>query len=608
MLGNPLYNQSNNHRQNMGMANNFNTFNNYNLNNRSNNISTNLIKAQAKLLDAERDVGRARLKDYITQNEKKEKRTVEQIIAEKKKQYNINNLEPEKYPRDIHYSKLLNDEKKKETEKQGILYIQSNENSDINKIEKIEEKYSLSNNLFIDAGLDIEELEEETSLESFQQEEKKDMKKTPLKEPAASLDITFNTLKRSFQFSSVPKEYHTILTILNWSIQEYFNLSEVYEKFLENGEKLIEKGNIIDYVLKSLIDDNSIRQYGGNKDDKKPKKSEPIFYNKISKIKNYKGIRTFKKKLNDYYDVINKFQKIKKPTGDIEKFNNKMIFFIFYDLLVNKSFWILIPDKNKSFIQFLCNRMYELLDDSNEEVIHLVTKAEADKSATDKGPKDVIKNIISKYYQDTSPEKIDKIIDVIINLNNLKKDEAIAENFQLKIVTGSKYKSDNSWSTKWRSVNEKEKNNIFMLFSDAPPAILSILLFVIGSKGVIQYLLVSSIYILFKNDLLPNLSKENRSRNIFNAFITEINNNDIFKRKNLKKISDDLKKQIAILTNNTEYINTPYKAFLNYIWKEFNAIEDSKKKKKSIFKKAKDLAKKVDKELVRDVHTKRKKK
>ena len=96
--------------------------------------------------------------------------------------------------------------------------------------------------------------------------------------------------------------------------------------------------------------------------------------------------------------------------------------------------------------------------------------------------------------------------------------------------------------------------------------------------------------------------------NDFGEFITEINNNDIFKRKNLKKISDDLKKQIAILTNETEYIKTPYKAFLNYIWKEFNAIEDSKKKKKSVFKRAKDFAKKVDKQLVSDVHTKSKKK
>ena len=249
--------------------------------------------------------------------------------------------------------------------------------------------------------------------------------------------------------------------------------------------------------------------------------------------------------------------------------------------------------------------MFELLDDSNEEVIHLITKAESSESVKNKGPKDVIKTIISKYYKGTSPEKINKIIDVIINLNSLKKDDSIAENFQLKIVTGSKYKSENSWSTKWRSVNEKEKNNIFMLLSDIDRYVLTIILFGIGSKGVIQYLLVSSVYILHKNQKLNNMSTK---LNDFGEFITEINNNDIFKRKNLKKISDDLKKQIAILTNETEYIKTPYKAFLNYIWKEFNAIEDSKKKKKSVFKRAKDFAKKVDKQLVSDVHTKSKKK
>lgn len=609
---NPLYNQQNNNRQNMGMSGNFNAFNNYNQynpNKQSNNISTNLIKAQAKLLDAERDVGRAQLRDYITQTEKQKKRTNEQIIQETKKIYTGNKVvSTEKYPRDIHYSKLLNDEKNKSTDKQGVLYIQTNENSDINKIEKIEEKYSLENNLFIDTGLNIEELEEETSLESFQQEEKKDIKKNPIREPTASLDITFNTLKSSFQFSDVPKEYHTILTVLNWSIQEYFDLTEVYEKFLKNDEEIIEKNKIVDYVLKSLIEDSSIHQYGGTKEKDSPiPKNEPIFYNKISKIKNYKDIRGFKNKLNAFYDVIKSLENNNEKNKFPFIFNDKMIFFIFYDLLVNKSFWILIPDKNKSFILYLCNRMFELLDDSNEEVIHLVTKDEASKSVTDKGPKEVIKNIISKYYEGTSPEKLDKIIDVIINLNGLLKDEPIAENFQLKIVTGSKYKADNSWSTKWRSVNEKDKNGIFILLADEPPSILSVLLFIIGSRGVIQYLLVSTIYILFSQKKLSHLSTT-KSVHDFNVFITEINDNDIFKRKNLKKISDDLKRQIAILTSNIEYINTPYKAFLNYIWKEYNTIEDSKKKKKSVFKKAKDFAKKMNKELVRDVHTKSKKK
>jgi len=596
---------------NNNMSGNSNSFNNYNKNQynpgkQTDNISTNFIKAQAKLIDAERDVRRAQLNDIITQNKKKGKRSLEQIIAERKRQYNINNLEPEKYPRDIHYSKLLNDEKKKPDDNKGVLYIQSNENSDINKIEKIEEKYSLENNLFIDAGLNIEELEEETSLESFQQEEEKDLTKTPLKQPGQSLDITYNTLKRSYKFSSIPEKYHTTMTVLNWSIQEYFDLTEVFEKFLENSDKIIEKEKVTNYILKSLIEDSSIRQYGGTKEIDNPKsKNEPIFYNKISKIKNYKDIRGFKKKLNEFYTVVKSLQ---RKTGNKKfpfEFDDKMIFFIFYDLLVNKSFWILIPDKNKSFILYLCNRMFELLDDSNEEVIHLITKAESSESVKNKGPKDVIKKIINKYYEDTSDEKINKIIDVIINLNSLKKDDSIAENFQLKIVTGSKYKNDNSWSSKWRSINENEKKRIFTLLSDIDHYVLTIILFGIGSKGFIQYLLVSSVYILHKNQKLHEMSTQ---LNDFGEFITEINNNDIFKRKNLKKISDDLKKQIAILTNDTDYIKTPYKSFLNYIWKEFNAIEDSKKKKKSVFKRAKDFAKKVDKQLVSDVHTKSKKK
>tara|TARA_B100001059_G_C17839497_1_gene591020 strand:+ start:4763 stop:6553 length:1791 start_codon:yes stop_codon:yes gene_type:complete len=565
-----------------------------------NNISKDMLTAKAKMINAQRDIEIAQLKGLAEQTIKKQ--SIEQKInLLKRTKYNNSSIE--KYPRDIHYSKLLVDEKKKSPDKQGVLYIQVNENSDINKIEKIEEKYSLKNSLFIDPGLNIEELDEESNFESYQQKEKTVIRKKSLSPPNTSLDISFKTLKNSFQYSNIPKNYHTILTVLNWSIQDYHNLSSVYNKFLKKVDIQQEREHITNYILKSLLDDSTYHQFGGNK--KSDNNDEPTVYNKISKVKRFKNIKKFKQKLNSFYDVVKKIKDISRKIDGII-FDNKIIFFIFYDLIVNKSFWILIPEKNKSFLNFLCSRMFEIIDESNDEIIHLIKAAEANQSIKEKGPLNVVKSIISKYHENISQEKLERIVNVILNLNNLKKDEAIPENFQLKIVTGSIFKKENSWSNKWQKISQKDKNKLFDLLPEENPDTLSTILFAIGSKGLIQYLLVACIYLLHKNKMLAKLTK-NDSDNNFLKFIVEINDNDIFKRKNLKKISDDFKRQIAILTNNTEYISSPYKTFLNYIWKEFHAIEDSKKKKKSVFKKAKEFVKKVDKKIVKSVHKKSKK-
>ena len=450
-----------------------------------------MITARAKMINAQRDVEIAQLKGLAEQNKKKQ--SVEEKIKQlKREKYTSSSFE--KYPRDIHYSKLLVDEKKKSPEKQGILYIQSVETGDINKIEKIEEKYSLKNNLFIDPGLNIEELDEESNFES-NQEESVDISKKPLPAPNIGLDVSFKTLKRSFQYSNIPKKYHTVLTVLNWSIQDYYNLSGVYEKFLKKDDPLEEKSRVVDYILKSLIEDSTYQQIGGNKESKD--NSEPIVYNKVSRVKRFKNFKKFKQKLKEFYDTIKKIQKISTNVGDIESFDSKTIFFIFYDLLVNKSFWILIPEKNKSFLNFLCSRMFEIIDESNDEVIHLIKANEANQTVEEKGPTNLVKSIVKKYHKNISPEKLERIVNVILNLNNLKKDEAVAENLQLKIVTGSKYKQENSWSSKWRQISQKDKNKLFNLFHDEEDLLaLSTILFAIGSKGLIQYLL-SLVFIYF---------------------------------------------------------------------------------------------------------------
>ena len=74
-----------------------------------------------------------------------------------------------KYPRNIYYSKLLIDEKKRPKELQGVLCIQPTERK-IDIYQSIKDRFAIDEDLFIDTQYDIEDLSDEETKKSFKKE------------------------------------------------------------------------------------------------------------------------------------------------------------------------------------------------------------------------------------------------------------------------------------------------------------------------------------------------------------------------------------------------------------------------------------------------------
>ena len=136
------------------------------------------------------------IKKRQIEDEKKRKKQKEKMLLDSllKNYKNITSLGKEKFPKEIHYSKLLIDEKKKNKEKQGDLYIQKGE-AQIDFIENIKDKFSIDENLFISTDYDIETLEEEyTSESNMDKPVEKGKEKKTIKKPKIFLNATFETI------------------------------------------------------------------------------------------------------------------------------------------------------------------------------------------------------------------------------------------------------------------------------------------------------------------------------------------------------------------------------------------------------------------------------
>ena len=126
---------------------------------------------------------------------------------------------------------------------------------------------------------------------------------------------------------------------------------------------------------------------------------------------------------------------------------------------------MLIPTKNHNFLNYLIERILEIIDEKNQVVRHYITNEEAAKSEIEEHFENVIGDIASLFYspQELSGENKKKIIKVIMSSNQLKKDEPLLENAFIKINPGKQYLSEHSLSILWNRVGE-EKSDIFNLF------------------------------------------------------------------------------------------------------------------------------------------------
>jgi len=477
-------------------------------------------------------------KDYKQmQKEEDKKRKKLQEKMELKNTINsyrsIRQLGKEKYPVEIHYSKLLIDEKKKKKEKIGILFTQKSE-SKMNFIENIKEKFSIDENLFISTDYDIETLEEEDSIESNMVKEEKEAKeKKKIKPKKMFKSATFETMIESFKNSNIPEKYHKLLSVLNLSYQDYNNFNKIYNFEIKNESESEMFAKMVEYIEETLAQ-------------------------KIPNIKKIVNLNTFLKKYLDSFKKIVNFS-IEKNIVIVP--DNMALFILFHNLVIEKSFWMLIPEKNREFLLFLIERILEIVDERNSEIKYYITQKDEDDS--NKNFEGAIKNILKEYIGNLD----DGYIKNFIGNNNLDEEEGLIKNYELKIIPDRKYYEEKSFSLKWEKISTSEKIKIFNLFSDLnDKENLIILLISTGSKGVIQYLLISSLLIIHnqKNDKK------------FSKFLT---NKQINGYSLIQSISNDFKEKIFVTTGDFESkTKNPYQRFLEFIWAEYQTIHAKTKK------------------------------
>ena len=204
--------------------------------------------------------------------------------------------------------------------------------------------------------------------------------------------------------------------------------------------------------------------------------------------------------MNLFYECLDKMKEIKIENETFIP-DEKALFILFHHLIIEKSFWMLFSKKNQDFLLYVMERILEIIDKSNIE------KNEIDEKE------------VSNLYK----EFVDK--------DDVKKDDV-------------------------------KKEKIFNFFPYAKENNLIILFILVGSKGIIQFLLVSAIYIIkCEND--GECEK-------FQEFLTQKTKDDL---PRLAVYTNNFKEKVKQITSNfdTNVIDI-YDIFIKYIWGEYKTI------------------------------------
>jgi len=440
----------------------------------------------------------------------------------------------EKYPREIHYSKLLIDEAKKSKKKKGQLYIQKGEKN-INNIQKIKERFSINENLFVSTDYDIEELDEETSSESkmVEKDEEKEERKI-IQRPKTYLNSTYETVYESFKNSEIPEKYHTVLSVLNLSYQDYYDNLSIYHREIKSNDENIEKTKMIDNIKNIMEEEKHIK------------------INKIPLLVPY---------LEHYIEQIKKLLNF-KVNSQLFIVDNFSVFLLFKFLVIEKSFWMLIPKKNRNFLVYICERIFELLDEINSTIEYYITENHA--ISSEKSTINVVKNIIKPYYSKKG-KGLDGVAKVVLSQNNLEENTPLIEGSVIYFNPDKNYLSKNSYANKFEKLNKNNIISIFKLLDIDSSENLSILLLSGGAKGLIQYLFISSLLLIFKNG--------GESENTFKEYLLKLDENSKLPR--IKFINDQLRSKFKMITEDYDTnSNDVYKRFLQYIWDEYKNIRE----------------------------------
>lgn len=505
----------------------------------------------------------------------------------------------------IHYTKIIKDEGEKNSEKVGELYIQYNENNP-DDIELIKTKYNIDETLFIDTGqYKWPDLDSEKNLDSKQEfkKEKEDTKKSKdKKKPVIFKSMTFDTILESLKKYKkiIPEKYHYVVAISNISITEFLKLQELYKPYSSMSDQ-----NKILHNLGGIIADD-LKKSGVNPDN------IPDIQSKVALLG--KAILNLKKQtISDSILIPDIFS----------------AFIIIYYLILNKSFWMLFSEKNHGFLTFIIERCFEFIDqDLNDPIPHSYDKIKDTKNFRDKksdkvveatkNKKDIIKftnkelmsEILVKYFNyPKTPEKpTEQHIITNLQINNLdpsgenivKIDEKSIINDDddkeiiYKLKPNRQFINDNSLANKFNKVPQDKINHIFSFFAgdDIDNNNLAILLLSTASKGLIQYLFISGLYVIFNNkesattnqkiEMRKNFGKKSsfKDRHIISTskFQNYLKSEKVFEgRPYVQELSSILKinihKQVNDYYSGTGSI---YEKFLKYIWEEYKTVSTFK--------------------------------
>ena len=414
--------------------------------------------------------------------------------------------------------------------------------------------------------------------------------------------MTFDTILESLKKYKkiIPEEYHYVVALTNLSITEFLKLQEIYQPYssMRDPSKLFHNlgGIITDELKKNGINTDNI----------------PDIQSKISLLG----------------QAILKLKNKKIGKDSILVPDSLSVFIIIYYLILNKSFWMLFSEKNHGFLTYIIERCFEFTDQYlNEHIYHSydkvndtvnIRKNKAKIEEAKKNKKDTIKftnkelmsDILNNYfnYPQTPNKPTEQHVLTNLQLNNLdpsgeniiKIDEKSIINDDdqevvYKLQPNSQYINDNSLAQKFNKVPQDKIDHIFSFYindNDMQKDIqnLAILLLSTGSKGLIQYLFISGLYVIFKNatnsieDRIQSRKGKKvdfKTRHIIieKQFHMYLKNRRVFEdRVFVQELSSILKinihKQVNDYYSGTGSI---YEKFLKYIWEEYKTVSTFKK-------------------------------
>ena len=314
--------------------------------------------------------------------------------------------------------------------------------------------------------------------------------------------------------SDIPEKYHNIVAILQINIPKFYKYEKLFAAIKE---------------LAVEIQENDAKEERPISDDYK-KDAIILFIIRYLANHNIK-FNIFKKNLGSYFDFIKK--NININTNEKNKLHHFGIFIIMYETFIKNHFWMMFPIENRHLFTYIIERLFQTIDEGKELAIKNYTK---DKENEDKiDPYNRIEN-------DDEKSKFEKI-----NFLKIIQDKTDKHPFSIYRYLR------NIWEFNNKNVSKNDKR---------------LFIFAAARKGIIQFILLSSLSSLSK-DKLSKLTFNEFDKNTGSQSSTLIN----YLNSNLQIIIYFLNKQIDIITNDSNISNSDKQdKFFKYLWKEYEML------------------------------------